>query len=107
MTTVDMSTAPDAVFAARIAPFEAAPVPEEVLREKVAAAISCQYTCDGEPHVTDVARRYADAALAVFRDQPDPRLARVLALLSSDGVPLHDSKRIAVGRIRAAVAGTE
>ena len=67
-------------------------MPEEVLRENVARAmweveqpnICGDDDCCTWQSIDDWRRetylRLADAVLAVFRDQPDPRVARVLAL---------------------------
>lgn len=70
--------------AAKVAEFEAAPTPPEVLREQVAREL---WAADAEVDVDQLSGetpqrlyRLADAALAVFRGQQDPAVQRVLAL---------------------------
>jgi len=126
MTPVDMSTAPDAVFEARIAPFESAPVPEEVLLiGALGDALETELGSRGLNFEkgTAVAAWLLNydavaAALAVLRDQPDPRVARVLelaanfeALAKPPGVNEFDrgcasTLADAASAIRAVVCGT-
>lgn len=73
--TNDLTGEPDDVFAARVAVFDNAPTPPEILREQVIDALYGVCYPDGEPKL-HMARKHvgdlADAAVAVFAAQPHP-----------------------------------
>ena len=80
MTVTDRTDATEQEFAARIAPFDAAPTPPEVREaavvEEVARALhkedptgaACSWPCPSRP---DIYRRLAAAAVAAYRATQD------------------------------------